>query len=170
MNKNGIELEIWVSAGTRNGFSILELVVSMFLLALVIAGVLLLMAANLSIIQRANERMIATALAMYQIESVKNIDFPPVYYDIQNRFGESTIYQPDPGTGRLDFTPREFQEKFKVERYVIAYATDGTQVNTSLPDYYDRAMLMEIPVYVIRKRDNRVILKTTTLISRNGLY
>ena len=154
------------------GFSLLELIIAIALIAIVIGGVLLLIAGNLNVMQKANEIMIATAMGQYQIESVKNIDFPPVYYDRQDDFGEKKNNESEITVGNgADFTPLEFSEKFKVERYVIGYDSSGNPiVNWETSTNYDQAMLLKIIVYVLRKKDNSVILRTSTYISRNGLY
>jgi len=159
------------SFGGGKGFSLLELIISIALIAIVIGAVLLLIAGNLNVMQKANEIMIATAMGQYQLESVKNIDFPPVYYDRQDDFGEKKNNESainDVGNG-ADFTPLEFSEKFKVERYVIGYDSSGNNLDWSSSSY-DDAMLLKIIIYVLREKDNSVILRTSTYISRNGLY
>ena len=162
----------------KRGFSLLELVIAIFLIAVVIGTVLLLLAANLNIINKANELMIANALVQYSIEEVKNIDFPPVYADRQDRFGKEItsensvdIENPDPDA---DFTPPGFADKFEVRRYNISYFSDGTVVDTtpakSQDTYNDESFMRKIMVYVIRRKDGKLILKTSTFVSRNGLY
>ncbi|MCM8761964.1 MAG: type II secretion system GspH family protein, partial [Candidatus Omnitrophica bacterium] len=49
------------------GFTVLELVVAIFLIAIVIGTVLLIMSANLNIIDKANDILVANALAQYTI-------------------------------------------------------------------------------------------------------
>ncbi len=156
----------------NGGFSLLELVVAVFLIALVIASTLLIIAANLNIIMKANERMISTTLAMYQIETVKNIDFPPIYYDTQDNFGhETTVDPPTPGyCAAADFTPPEFATKLRVERYVYAYDESGAMDTAFDNTRYDRAQKLKILTYIIRKKGNYVLLQITTWVSRNGLY
>lgn len=163
----------------KKGFSLLELVIAIFLIAVVIGTVLLLLAANLNIINKANELMIANALVQYSIEEVKNIDFPPIYADMQDRFGKEIENENIVDITQADtdavFTPSGFTDKFEVRRYNISYFSDGTIVDTdpitkSQDTYNSESFLRKILVYVIRKRDKRLILKTSTFVSRNGLY
>jgi len=162
----------------KKGFSLLEMIVAIFLIAVVIGTVLLLMAANMNVINKANEIMISNALAQYSIEEVKNIEFPPVYSDRQDYFGKEItdegsidITNPDPDA---DFTPPEFADKFEVRRYNISYLSDGTVVDTtptkSQETYNNESFLREVIVYVLRKKDDKVITKREIYISRNGLF
>ena len=158
----------------KKGFSLLEMIVAIFLIAVVIGTVLLLMAANLNVISKANEIMISNALAQYSIEEVKNIEFPPVYSDRQDYFGDEIGYEteidltnPDPDA---NFTPPEFADKFEVRRYVIGYNSSGNIIADFDNTKYDNAMLLKVIVYVLRKKDNKVISKREIFISRNGLF
>ena len=49
----------------KKGFSLLEMIVAIFLVAVVIGTVLLLMASNLNVINKANEIMISNAPVSY---------------------------------------------------------------------------------------------------------
>ena len=162
----------------KNGFSVLELTVSMFLIAIILGVVLLLMAGNLNTITKANEIMVANALTQYTIEEVKNIDFPPVYYN-ERTYGDrpiqgSSFKKPEEinyiSDGK-DWTPLEFQNQFKVKKFDFRYNSNGNQLITDItgPDT-DSAMLHRIDIYILRKKDNALISKTTTYISRNGKY
>ncbi|MCM8768583.1 MAG: type II secretion system GspH family protein [Candidatus Omnitrophica bacterium] len=156
----------------KAGFSLLELVISIFLVALVIAGTLLLLAANLMLIQKAQERVLATAVAQGQAELVKGIDFPPIYYDLEDDFGEETdIENPQPGAG-TDYSEEEYRDKFKVYRYVVGYDASGRVVEATLSkeDYYDRAVLLKVYIYVLRRKNNYPVLSTVVFVSKNGLY
>jgi len=173
----GIWRIIMVKKHQKAGFTMVELVVSIFLIAVVIGVVLLIMAANLNVIDKANEILVANALAQYTIEDVKNIEFPPVYYDRQSRFGDrplkdsSTYKGPDeakPVDDGGDWTPDEMQDKYIVRRYDFRY--DGSGVlftDTTQPDT-DRTMSHRVDVYVLRKRDKAEILRDYIIISRDG--
>jgi len=162
----------------KKGFSLLEMIVAIFLMAVVIGTVLLLMASNLNVINKANEIMISNALAQYSIEEVKNIEFPPVYSDRQDYFGkeitdEGSIDITNPDLD-ADFTPPEFADKFEIRRYNISYLSDGTIVDTNATEsqqtYNDKSFIRKVIVYVLRKRDNAVISKREIYISRNGMF
>jgi len=131
-----------------------------------------LLAGNLMMIQKANERLVATALGQYQVELVKGIDFPPVYYDLEEDFGQETEIEP-PGVGwGEDYTPEGYRDKFKVERYVVGYDSYGRIVDAGLSeqDYYDRAVYLKVYIYILRRKNNYRILETLVLVSKNGLY
>jgi len=169
----------------KNGFTVLELVVAIFLIAVVIGVVLLIMAANLNVIDKANEILVANALAQYTIEDVKNIEFPPVYYDRQSRFGDrpskanpspppNIIYkgpdEVDPVVDGGDWTPtpEEIQDKYIVRRYDFRYDGSGNLLADATQSDTDMAMNHRVDVYVLRKRDNTEILKDYIIISRDG--
>ena len=161
----------------KSGFSLLELVIAIFLISIVIGATLLLIAGNLRIIHRANEMMVATALAQYNMEEIKNFDFPPVYYDKQGFFGDrpaaGTYKEPDeidPINDGIDRTPEEFKDKFIVKRFDFRYDSSGNFLDGSIPNDTDKTMLHRVDIYILRKKDNSVILKNTLYISRNGLY
>lgn len=167
----------------KNGFTLIEMVISIFLIAIVIGIVLLLMSSNMNVVNKANEIMIANALSQYSIEEVKNFEFPPVYRDrwkeqttggkygkiVDEKEDENLI---DIGTG-TDFTPPEFQDRFKIERYVIGYDSSGGFISWGTPPdltNYDDAMGLRVIVYVLRRKGNAVLSKREIYISRNGLF
>ncbi|HOV22475.1 MAG TPA: type II secretion system protein [bacterium] len=165
----------------KNGFTLLEMVISIFLIAIVIGIVLLLMSSNMNVVNKANEIMIANALSQYSIEEVKNFEFPPVYSD---RWGEQKPEEYGKivdeiedensiniGTG-TDFTPPEFQDRFKIERYVIGYGNDTSTPlsNWATSPDYDKAMGLRVIVYVLRRKGNAVLSRREIYISRNGLF
>ena len=164
----------------KRGFTILEMVVAIFLIAIVLGTVLLLMAANLNVLDKANDLLVANALAQYTFEDVRNIDFPPVYYDRQGRFGDRPVSnlppiyklpaEVDPVTDGGDWTPKEFQDKYVVRRYDFRYRTDGSFLDgITIPDT-DITMIHQVDVYVLRKKDNSTVLKDSIVISRDGLF
>ena len=161
------------------GFTMLELVVSIFLIAVVIGTVLLVMSANLNIIDKANDLLVANALKQYTFEDVFNIEFPPVYYDRQSRFGDRIINpsppptykgpdEIDPTTDGGDWTPEEMQDKYIVRRYDFRYDGSGSFLSDATQSDTDSAMKHRIDVYVLRKRDKSVILNDYIIISRDG--
>jgi len=165
----------------KSGFSLLELVIAIFLISIVIGATLLLIAGNLRIIHRANEMMVATALAQYNMEEIKNFDFPPVYYDKQGFFGDrvsnSGIYKRpdeiDPVNDGTDRTPDEFKDRFIVKRFDFRYDSSGNFIENVTDDTSedtDKTMLHRIDIYILRKKDNSVMLKNTIYISRNGMF
>jgi len=166
------------SFSVGGGFTILEMVVAIFLIAIILGTVLLLMAANLNILDKANNIMIANALAQYTIEDVKNIDFPPVYCDRQNRFGDRPLdglnYKSEaaivPVIDGGDWTPEEFQEKYSIRRYDFRYDTLGAFLDGSIPNDTDITMQHRVDVYILRRNDDSVILKNSITISRDGLF
>lgn len=163
----------------KRGFTILELVVAIFLIAIVLGTVLFLMASNLNVLDKANDLLVANALRQYTFEDVRNIDFPPVYYDRQSYFGDrpmagGTYKMPpdiDPVTDISDWTPEEFQDKYIVRRYDFRYDNnaDGFLDGTILPDT-DLTVMHRVDVYVLRRKDNSVILTDSLFISRDGMF
>ncbi len=155
----------------KKGFSLLEMIVAVFLIAVVIGTVLLLMAANLNVISKANEIMISNALAQYSIEEVKNIEFPPVYSDRQDYFGDEIQYDSIVDISYYgDYTPDEFKDKFRIIRFVQGYYPNSQLIPDFNNTLYDEAMKLKVIVYVLRKKDNEVITKREVFISRNGLF
>jgi prepilin-type N-terminal cleavage/methylation domain-containing protein len=163
----------------KRGLTLIEVVVAIFLVAGVIATGLLLLSGNLNVIKKANELTIANALMQYSIEEVKNIDFPPVYYD---RLKDQTTYgkiADEVETDSLyyinynppvytDFTPEQYKTDYRIIRFVRGY--DGSGQILDPPINYDNAMALEFIIYVLRKRGNQILLKQTIYRSRDGLY
>jgi prepilin-type N-terminal cleavage/methylation domain-containing protein len=163
----------------KKGLTLIEVVIAIFLLAVVVATGLLLLSGNLNVLKKANELTIANALMQYSIEEVKNIDFPPVYYDRlknQNIYGkiadevetDSLYYINNNPTVYTDFTPEQYKADYRVIRFVRGY--DGSGQILVPPINYDNAMALEFIVYVLRKRGNKILLKQTIYRSRDGLY
>lgn len=166
------------------GFTMVELVVSIFLIAIVLGAVLLLMAANLNVLDKANEIMVANAIVQYAAEDVRNADFPPVYYDRQTSFGDRPIdvsqtpevYKGPEGIDSSDhaaagdWTPDGFQDKYLVRRYDFRYDGAGEFLDdTAVPDT-DIAMKHRVDIYVLKKSDSSLILKGSAVVSRDGLF
>lgn len=165
--------------GMKRGFTILELVVAIFLIAIVLGTVLLLMSANLNVLDKANDLLVANALKQYTFEDVRNIDFPPVYYDRQSYFGDriidaSTLYKTPavilPADDGNDWTPLELQDKYIVRKYDFRYDNAGTLLNDPTVSDTDLTMMHRVDVYVLRRKDDSVILTDSLFISRDGLF
>jgi prepilin-type N-terminal cleavage/methylation domain-containing protein len=166
----------------KKGFTLLELIVSIFLIAIVLGTALLLMAANLNVLDKANDILIANALSQYTIEDVRNIEFPPVYYDRQDQFGDRPLKDAnnykepeeiDPvNDDDVDWTPEpaEFQKKYIIRRYDFRYDEDGLQILPTDLDIIKKTVKHRVDVYVLRKKDNYVILQDSVTISRDGLF
>jgi len=157
----------------RGGFSLLELVIAIFIVALVLGGTLLLLASNLNIVTRATETRIANALAQHEIEQARAVDFPPVYTDGQSEFGQEVSSETGISpltTNDSDFTPEEFSRDFIVRRYVVGYDWTDSPVDLTDPTMYDRAMKVKVVVYVIRKKGQKILARREAIICRNGLY
>lgn len=159
----------------KKGLTLIEVVISIFLIAGVIATGLLIISGNLNVIKRANELTLATALLQYTIEDTKNIDFPPIYYDRQSNFGdevetESLFYidhNPSPYT---DFTPEIYKNDFRIIRFVQGIDGSGNIIQNFNENMYDNAMSLRITIYILRRKGNKVLLKQTVYRTRDGLY
>jgi prepilin-type N-terminal cleavage/methylation domain-containing protein len=146
----------------HQGFSMVELIVSIFILAVVIGTGMVIIAANLNLMQKSNEMMVAAALAQYQAEIVRNIEFPPVYHDRQSWFPAKvddaqalpSIPSPDPS--------------FIVRTGSVWYGADG-QANLTATDT-DRVMMRKVKIEVRRRRDFSLLYYLPVFIPRNGLY
>ena len=164
------------SAGSC-GFTLLELVISIFLIAVVLGTILLLLSANLNVIERANEMMIANALAQYSLEEVKNIEFPPVYTDRQSDYGDRPEsggnYMPpesvDPANDGQERTPGGEAGSFMVKRYDFRYDAGGNFLDGSTSDETEKTAYHLVDIYVLKKNDRSVLLKNSVMISRDGL-
>lgn len=162
------------------GFTILELVVAIFLIAIVLGTALFLMASNLNVIDKANDLLVANALKQYTFEDVRNIDFPPVYYDRQSYFGDriidtsTTLYKaPEtivPADDGNDWTPPELQDKYIVRKYDFRYDNAGTPLDDPINPDTDLTMMHRVDVYVLKRKDNSLILTDSLFISRDGMF
>jgi len=138
------------------------------------------MSANLNVLEKANDLLVANALRQYTFEDVRNIDFPPVDYDRQSCFGDriidasGTLYKTpetiDPAVDVSDWTPLEFQDKYIVSKYDFRYDFAGALLNDPTVSDTDLAMMHRVDVYVLRRKDNSVILTDSLFISRDGMF
>ncbi|MGI6595248.1 MAG: type II secretion system protein [Candidatus Ratteibacteria bacterium] len=172
----------------KKGFTILELVIAIFLLAVVIGTALLIMASNLNVIDKSNDIVVANALIQHTVEDIYNIEYPPVYYDRQGDFGDRpAISNPTPppdkvyirpeevnllddGTDMMppDF-PDEIKNKYILKKYDFRYNADGDFLSNADVDDTDETAKHRIDIYVLRKSDKAVLLEEHILISRDGL-
>ncbi len=162
----------------KKGLTLIEVVVAIFLMAIVIAGGLLLLSYNLNVIKKANELTIANAILQCMIEDVKNIDFPPIYYDRQGNFGDrpnnGTNYKgPDEielSSDGNDWTPTDYKNDFTVKRFDFRYDPNGNLLLDPAVEDTDLTAIHRIDIYVLRKRGNYVVTKATVYRTRNGMY
>ncbi|MCK4245160.1 MAG: prepilin-type N-terminal cleavage/methylation domain-containing protein [Candidatus Omnitrophica bacterium] len=135
------------------GFSLLEMVIAMFIIAIVIAFSLALMGDGLRRTVKANELLTATALAQYEIDYAKNIPFPPttVERDFKNY---------DTGGGIDD--SGEYQDCSYNSNYKIwVHSKTVSQLVTA-------ADLYRVTVKVRSAKTNALLTELQTYISRNG--
>ena len=155
------------------GFSLLELTIAIFIVAIVLGTVLLVIASNLGVVHRANEMMISSTLLQYQSEVTKNIEFPPVYVDRQDDFGTETRVEnplPGPGTTATDYAPSTYSANYRAYRYVTSFTADG-KVDTMFDSTrYDSACMLKLSLFVMRKKDPAVVGQKIIYVSRSRLY
>ena len=142
----------------RKGFSLLEMVIAIFIIAVVLAFSLAAMGRGMTVSAKSNDLTIATAIAEQEMARVKNIAFPPTTADRQSDFNDKGYPLP------VDAEP-PYNNDFKVQ--VLNDSYDSTMTLLSDTDY-DNTMLRKITVNVYRKRDNVRLVAFTTYISRNG--
>ncbi len=135
----------------NSGFSLLEMVIAMVIIALVIAFSLALMGDGMRRVVKANELLTATALAQYEIDRVKNIAFPPTTDDRQGEY-------------KKDKDDCPYDKNFQVEVVNVGYESDGTTVTA----VNDDMVIRKITVDIYRKKDGVKMITLTTYISRNG--
>jgi prepilin-type N-terminal cleavage/methylation domain-containing protein len=163
----------------KKGLTLIEVVIAIFLLAIVVATGLLLLSGNLNILKKANELTIATAIAQYMSEEIKSVDFPPIYWDKlkeQNVYGkladeiqtDSLFYINSNPPVYTDFTPEQYKSDYRVIKFIRGYNIVGSQIYPI--NNYDDVMRLEFIIYVLRKKGNYVLVKQTIYRSRDGLY
>jgi len=160
----------------KKGLSLVEVVVAIFLLASIFATGFLIISGNLNITKKAILLTIGNSLMQYSIEEIKNIDFPPIYYDkLKNSKvadeSETDIISLQNIDSYTDFTPEKYKPDYRIIRLVQAYDISGNLIwPISDVSYYDTAMYLKFTIYILRKRDNQVLLKETIYRVRDGLY
>jgi len=149
----------------KKGFSILELVVAMFLLTIVVGTGILIIAGNLNIMQKSNEILLAAAVAQYYAESLDLIDFPPVYFDRQTDYPKK-ISETEPLT--TSYQVKSPDPNFKVYSGCVWYSASGNDDLTEIDT--DKVALRKIRIEVRRAKDGYVLIKQPIFTTRNGIY
>lgn len=139
--------------GENCGFTLLEMVIAMFIIAIVIAFSLLLLGDGLRKSVKANVVLTASALAQYEIDRVKNIAFPPTTDDRQSEFNDRTESEYD------------YNSDYDVQVLNDSYSSWGTLISDT---NYDAAMIRKIEVNVYKTGETDPLVTLTTYISRNG--
>jgi len=150
----------------NSGFSLLEMIIAMSIIAIVIAFSLALMGDGMRRVVKANELLTATALAQYEVDRVKNIAFPPTTID---KLADRDEYAKKKGN-------ISYNANFQVEVKDFLYDRNGSYIVTcddpAVPPtqaQYDDTMIRKITVDIYRKKDDAKIVTLTTYISRNGV-
>lgn len=150
-------------AMVKKGFSILELVVAIFLITIVIGTGLLIIAANLNLMEKSNQILLASAVAQYYIESVKTIDFPPVCADRQSdypkKINENAVMDASYEVLNTDL--------YKVYMGCVWYGANGEELTSNDTD---RVVMRKVKIEVRRKKDNFPLFAMPVFIVRNGMY
>ncbi len=168
----------------NSGLTFLEVILAITLLAIVLGGGFVLIGHNMIIIKKANEIAVSTALTQYAIQDARNIDFPPVYYDrlayeLNNFPNEFVLSLPADSVSAIlakgrNITPSKYFYDYTVQRYIIAYDSSGNPItpppSTSILNYENSAMELEIIVYVIQNKENIIDSQDITYMSRNGAF
>jgi len=129
----------------NSGFSLLEMVIAMFIIAIVIAFSLALMGDGMRRVVKANELLTATALAQYRIDYLHNINFPPTTNDRTDEL------DPCPET-KVDCPNSDYEIKQTID------------ANPPSPLEFDR----KVTIKVYKKGSGSPLITLTTYISRNG--
>ena len=156
---------------SKLGFSLLEMIIAVFIIALVIGFSLFLMGTGLQITKKSNEMILSASIAQYEIDYAKNIPFPPTTFDRQADFSADPRDGTNPATDSW-FINESYSKDLELwvgHRYFystgLLIPDDGFGQPTG---GYDMVALIELTVRVRRKRDDTLLLKTSTYIARNG--
>jgi prepilin-type N-terminal cleavage/methylation domain-containing protein len=156
----------------RGGFTLVELLIAIFITAGVLGATLLLLATNMNILNKAVEMQVATALAQYQADLVRAIDFPPVYFDGMREYGDIVFQGLPTVVPPTDYTPSDpyLRSKFATYRSVTGYDVDGIELNLISAGAYDAVMYLDVVTRVERKKGPYPLVTVTTHVVRNSLY
>jgi prepilin-type N-terminal cleavage/methylation domain-containing protein len=170
---------------SSSGFSLLEVVVAIFLIAIILGSALLVIASHMRVAEKANSIMIATALAQYTIEEMRNIDFPPVYgygdttqdgYASKlQHIGHYPLLETDPPyLAGPNLAPPEFSDKYLLLREIFAYDANGTFLSppvwtdiNATDTYLWQATLLKIHISIYKKHGKALLLRTITYRTKN---
>ena len=84
-----LERAVKMKIRENSGFTLLEMVIAMSIIAVVLAFSLMLMGDGMRRAVKANAIVTATALSQYEIDRVRNIAFPPTTDDRQDEFSKT---------------------------------------------------------------------------------
>jgi len=147
---------------SARGFSLLEMVVAIFLIAIVLAFSLAVMGRGMGVSAKSNDLTVATAITEEEMERIKNIPFPPTTIDRQDAYVDKNIQDAEP----------PYNNDFQIEVSNTSYlATDFTEIPDSdemTIENLNNTMLRRIVVNVYRKRDSVKLVTFYTYIARNG--
>ncbi|MCK4437327.1 type II secretion system protein [bacterium] len=137
-----------------SGFTLLEMVIAMSIIAIVLAFSLMLMGDGMRKAVKANTIVTAAALAQYEIDRVKNIAFPPTTDDRQDEFNDT------------DQDPYPYDSDYRVEVLNDSYDAGGSGPISDTS--YDATMIREITVNVYKTGSSDPLVTLTTYVARNG--
>ncbi|MCM8817050.1 MAG: hypothetical protein NC913_06030 [Candidatus Omnitrophica bacterium] len=149
----------------KKGLSILELLVAIFLITIVIGTGLLIIAANLNVMKKSNEMLIAAAVAQYHIEIVKTIDFPPVFVDRQSYFPKKIS---DSSSFDTTYLVPSVKPDFKIYMGCVWYNENGDEIASDTE--LNKVILRKVKIEVRRNKDNYSLFSMPVYIVRNGVY
>ncbi len=116
--------------------------------------------------QKSSEILLASAVAQFHIESIRAIDFPPVYSDRQSDFpkkiSDDSAFDTD-----TSYMVNSFDPSFKVYMACVWYKNDGSEAGS---DEIDKVVLRKVKIEVKRSKDDYPLIKMPVFITRNGIY
>ena len=126
----------------KKGFSLLEMVIAVFIIALVIGFSLFLMGAGLQITKKSNEMILAASIAQYEIDYARNIPFPPTTNDRQADFSADPRDGTDSSIPGQWFTNESYSKDLELwvgHRY---FGNTGNEIFLEPPNW-DNVFLIE---------------------------
>ncbi|HPP66697.1 MAG TPA: hypothetical protein PKX05_02145 [bacterium] len=135
------------------------------MLTVAIGTGLIIIAANLNVMQKSNETLLASAIAQYHIESLNLIDFPPVYFDRQTDYPKKI--SEDESLINPSFQVPSPDPNIKVYMGCVWYGPNGGELSDNDTDL---VVLRKVKIEVRRAKDNYLLIKMPVFITRNGVY